>query len=75
MTNNADSGNIFIQRGDVKHPGTYTVSRGMITVRGQRGSRTTHLSTGSGTAPLSVGSIEIFARLLLAKVVDQDIRK
>ena len=75
MTNSADSGNIFIQRGDVKHPGTYTVSRGMITVRGQRGSRTSYLSGGSDPTHMSVTSIESFAKLLLAKVVEQDNRK
>ena len=75
MPNNPDSESIFIHRGDVKHPGTYTVSRGMITVRGQRGSRTSHLSAGADTTHLSVGSIESFAKLLLAKVVDQDNRK
>jgi hypothetical protein len=75
VQNSPDSGSIFIQRGDVKHPGTYTVNRGMITVRGPHGSRTAHLSAGSGTTHLSVGSVESFARLLLAKVVDQDNRK
>jgi hypothetical protein len=75
MPNNPDSGNIFIQRGDVKHAGTYTVNRGMITVRGPRGSRTTHLSAGFGTTPLGVKAIESIARLSLAKVLDQDSRK
>jgi hypothetical protein len=75
MLNSADSGSIFIQRGDVKHPGTHTVNRGMITVRRPHGSRTTHLSTGSGTTHLSVRSVESLAKVLLAKVVDRDTRK
>jgi hypothetical protein len=75
VPNNPDSGTIFIQRGDVKHPGTYTVNHGMITVRGPNGSRTTHLTAGSGTTPPSVKAIESIARLSLAKVLDQDNRK
>lgn len=67
MLNSADSGSIFIQRGDGKHPGTQTVNRGMITVRGPPGSRTTHLSTGSGMTHLTVRSVESFAKVLLAK--------
>jgi hypothetical protein len=59
----------------VKHPGIYTVNRGMITVRGPHGSRTTHLSAGSGTTHLSVKAVESIARLSLAKVLDQDNRK
>jgi hypothetical protein len=59
----------------VKHPGIYTVNRGMITVRGPHGSSATHLSTGSGMTHLSVRSVESFAKVLLAKVVDRDTRK
>jgi hypothetical protein len=75
MPNSPDSGDIFIQRGDVKHSGTYTVNRGMITVRGLHGSRTTHLTTAPGTGHLSVEWVESCARLSLAKVVDQENRK
>jgi hypothetical protein len=72
MPNSQDSGTISIRRGDVMHRGSYTVSRGMITVRGPHGSRTTHLSSGSGTVQLSLNSVESFAKVLLAKVMDQD---
>jgi hypothetical protein len=75
MLNSADSGNIFIRRGDVMHSGSYTVNRGMITVRGPHGSRTTHLSVASGAAHLSLSSVESFARSLLAKEVDRDNRE
>jgi hypothetical protein len=68
MLSNPDSGSIFIQRGDVRHTGTYTVDRGMITVRGPHGSWTTQLGDSSR-------SIDSFAKLLLGKLVDQANRK
>jgi hypothetical protein len=62
MANSPRSGTAEIKHGDQTYTASYTVARGMITVSGAFGSRTTQLSGATA---------EALAKLLLAEMVDQ----
>ena len=62
MENNPKSGTVSIKHGDVTYTASYVVERGMITVSGAFGSRTTQLSGSTA---------ENLAKLLLAEMADQ----